>query len=778
MPPSRSRVAAPRVIAAAVVLLAAACSGDNKTATTTTVPPSTLAPAPVTSSTAPPAVPAKFRFGFVAPAAALLIPLAYAQENALSLAVSDINDAGGVLGAPTEAITTDDMAAGSAAAAVTDLVQSGASVVLGPVGSTDALAAIPAVEAAGTAACSASATLPHLNSDPPAAPFYRTALPDQYTVDFMGQQIVARRDAAAPAEPWKVAIVARGDDYGLTVSSGLSALLTSKGMVTTIINYLPGQTSLGGEAAQAAAFAPNTVVVVTYNEAPRLLDQLVNAGVPATAIMGFEGLFTPSLAERTFSGAPEKLDGLTMVGVTGDRAFLQRLQALPSGQVIYGAQMYDCAIVMALAAESAQSADPAAYGAKITAVLTGARPCSTYGDCRARLAAGDTVAYQGQIGPFTFDATNSPTASRFTVANLANGAVVVAQTVDVDLADQRAAAASELAMAAALQTARLQQALSALGLYSGPIDGVPSEALTASIGALQQRLGVPVTGVYDEATDAAARAQLGLTQTSISEATASLQQALADLGLYSGPIDGVYSAATVAAVRSLQASLGVPQTGIVDAATVQAVYARGAASAPPPTEPPTTVPPTKPPTATTTVPSTPAPTSPPTAEPTTAAPPPATTVPKPETTVAPTTPTTTETPEPDPDIVSVLHADGRFTTYLGLLDAAGMTDALEILGPVTVFAPTDAAFAAMPPGALETVRSDPERLRELLLGAMARGRLSQTDLGSGEPVTSLSDTTLAIGTAGGSVTVNSAPLLTPALDAANGIIHPTSAVPT
>ena len=67
----------------------------------------------------------------------------------------------------------------------------------------------------------------------------------------------------------------------------------------------------------------------------------------------------------------------------------------------------------------------------------------------------------------------------------------MAKTVDVDIAAQRTAEAAELATAAALQTIRLQQALAALGLYTGPIDGQPSEALTASIGALQQHSGFP-----------------------------------------------------------------------------------------------------------------------------------------------------------------------------------------------------------------------------------------------------------------------------------------------
>ena len=58
-----------------------------------------------------------------------------------------------------------------------------------------------------------------------------------------------------------------------------------------------------------------------------------------------------------------------------------------------------------------------------------------------------------------------------------------------------------------------------------------------------------------------------------------LQQALADRGYYTGPIDGRFSDATVAAIKAFQTDLGVPATGIIDVATMQAIYARGVASA-------------------------------------------------------------------------------------------------------------------------------------------------------------------------------------------------------
>src|ERR1700752_3195878 len=81
---------------AAVLVVAAACTGDNSSSSTPTSAPSTIAAAPSSTTTAP-STPPKFTFGFVAPSAPLLLPLAFAQENALALAVADINEGGGVL---------------------------------------------------------------------------------------------------------------------------------------------------------------------------------------------------------------------------------------------------------------------------------------------------------------------------------------------------------------------------------------------------------------------------------------------------------------------------------------------------------------------------------------------------------------------------------------------------------------------------------------------------------------------------------------------------------
>ncbi len=370
-----------------------------------------------------------------------------------------------------------------------------------------------------------------------------------------------------------------------------------------------------------------------------------------------------------------------MIGTTGSRAFIDRLVAVPdTQQVIYGAQMYDCAIVMALAAQAAGSTDPAVYGPLLVDVTSEGRSCSTYEDCLANLVAGDDIDYEGVSGGIRFNEKGDVLEARFTVGRFTDATLEEVSSTDVDLDEVLQAEA----FAEAIFVTRLQQVLTVLGYYEGPIDGIYSEAVTAAVGALQTDLGVPVTGVYDEATDAALRARHGDITALLGDSVAGIQQLLTDLGFYTGPIDGVYSAETVDAIRALQRELGVPETGMLDAATLRAAYERGLTTGTPPASDdgasddgatddrsrrhraPSTEPP--------------APT-------TTAAPAPV--------------------PEPEPRFIEVLRGDPRFTTLVELIDQSGFAPDLSALGRFSVLAPTNDAFAAMDPADLDALRQDP-----------------------------------------------------------------------
>ncbi len=341
------------------------------------------------------------------------------------------------------------------------------------------------------------------------------------------------------------------------------------------------------------------------------------------------------------------------------------------------AQAYDCTMVLALANEAVADGSADSVSAAVIDVTADGTTCTTYADCLTKLQAGENIDYDGASGRIGIDEHGDPTFGRFTTATILNGEVGNIETSDVDVAALRQ---EQAAFAAAAFNTKLQQALTFLGFYDGPIDGLESPELTAALAAFQASVGLPPTGVFDAATDAALRAALGEFSDLFNSSTRDLQILLTDLGFYSGPIDGIWSPELTEAVKALQRELGVPETGVIDAATVQAIYERGIATGSTTTTP--AAPDTTEAPATTAAPTTAAPT---TAAPTTAAP---------DTTVAPTEPPTTEPPvlPPTDNLLATLANDPDFRTFYELVLKSGYVHDAENLGPFTVFAPTNAAF--------------------------------------------------------------------------------------
>ena len=313
---------------------------------------------------------------------------------------------------------------------------------------------------------------------------------------------------------------------------------------------------------------------------------------------------------------------MTVIGVTGDRAFLRRLNALPSGQVLVRRP----ALRLRHGHRPGRRGGPLDRSGRSTA-RSSTSCCPATGRAPPTPTAGPS-SMPGSRSPTRVSSARSPSApptprrrpgSRSPTWPTGTSSWPRRSTWTSPRCRPRTRRRWPWRPPSRRPGSSRRSPPS--GSTRGPIDGQPSDALTASIAALQQQLGLPATGVYDAETDAALRQKLGTAGTAVNEATASLQRALRDLGYYDGPIDGTYSAATVAGVRAFQASIGVPQTGIVDAATLRAIFDAGGgvrAAAPPraddgadhsaaadrrrrpPTEPPTapaTVAPTAPPTA-------------------------------------------------------------------------------------------------------------------------------------------------------------------------------------
>jgi uncharacterized surface protein with fasciclin (FAS1) repeats len=130
------------------------------------------------------------------------------------------------------------------------------------------------------------------------------------------------------------------------------------------------------------------------------------------------------------------------------------------------------------------------------------------------------------------------------------------------------------------------------------------------------------------------------------------------------------------------------------------------------------------------------------------------------------------------NIVEVASAAGTFNTLLAAVEAAGLTGVLEGEGPFTVFAPTDAAFAALPAGTVEALLRDPAALTAVLTYHVVPARIVSADVirtGGARPTT-VQGRQLTVEVVNGVVRVGGARVLTADVEASNGVIHVIDAV--
>lgn len=122
---------------------------------------------------------------------------------------------------------------------------------------------------------------------------------------------------------------------------------------------------------------------------------------------------------------------------------------------------------------------------------------------------------------------------------------------------------------------------------------------------------------------------------------------------------------------------------------------------------------------------------------------------------------------PQPDVVDIALSDDRFTTLVDALGTAELVTALQGEGPFTVFAPTNAAFDALPEGTLESLTV--EQLTEILLFHVVPDDLVASDVLGTTLLQSLSGAFITVDADAG--TVAGAPISGTDNMASNGVVH-------
>jgi uncharacterized surface protein with fasciclin (FAS1) repeats len=142
-----------------------------------------------------------------------------------------------------------------------------------------------------------------------------------------------------------------------------------------------------------------------------------------------------------------------------------------------------------------------------------------------------------------------------------------------------------------------------------------------------------------------------------------------------------------------------------------------------------------------------------------------------------------DAPSASPEtITEIVAGNPEFSTLLAAVQAAGLTETLSGQGPFTVFAPTDAAFAELPEGTLDTLLqpANQDQLASLLTYHVLPAEVMAANVQAGQ-VTTVNSAPFTVALDGGNVEIsdgqgNQASVIKTDIDASNGVIHAIDAV--
>ncbi|MEM7650488.1 MAG: fasciclin domain-containing protein [Pseudomonadota bacterium] len=132
-----------------------------------------------------------------------------------------------------------------------------------------------------------------------------------------------------------------------------------------------------------------------------------------------------------------------------------------------------------------------------------------------------------------------------------------------------------------------------------------------------------------------------------------------------------------------------------------------------------------------------------------------------------------------PDIVDTAAANADFSTLVAAVKAADLVDALKGDGPFTVFAPTNAAFEALPAGTLDNLLKpeNKEQLQGILKYHVVSGKIMAGDIANGTTaVDTLQGTSVDVAKGATGVSVDGANVTAADIKTSNGVIHVIDAV--
>lgn len=326
-----------------------------------------------------------------------------AMAAAVEVAVREIDDAGGVGGAPVELVHRDsgDAAGERLETAFGELVEAGADVVIGPASSVLVERVLPLAVEAGVALITSAATSPGLGALDDDGLLARTVPSAGLQGDALAERLLEDEDDA------RIVLVHQDDALGAELDERLSFALETAG--GALVASEPLDDRIEELAASLDEREPTAVVLATGGDrierTAAVAEALLAQGVAAERLWFTAG----NLADYGPLVAPGALEGAHGLGIGAqvDDAFLQRLREVDPAVLgtAFAAETYDATVLAALAAVLAGDDAGASIAARLPeASGGGAVACDSFAACLEALGEERSIDYSGASGPLELDA--------------------------------------------------------------------------------------------------------------------------------------------------------------------------------------------------------------------------------------------------------------------------------------------------------------------------------------------------------------------------------------
>ena len=398
-------------------MIVAACgddSGGDDSASTDTTEASSDTTAPDGGGTAD----GVLKVGTILPETGDLAFLGPPEFAGAQLAINEINDAGGVLGADVEYSPGDsgDTNTDIANQTTDRLLSEGVDVIVGAASSGVSFTVIDKITGANVIQFSPANTSPDFTDYDDNGLYFRTAPSDVLQGRVLSDLIVADGNAT-------VGIMARQDPYGEGLLQYTAEPLAEAGAEVTNdggIVYDPAAENFDAEVGEIVAADPDAFVMIGFEESAQILTSLFEAGYTQgdKNIYLVDGNVGNALGEN-FADNPGILEGVrgTLPSAELSEDLRGRLLEVDPDleDFSYGPETYDAVVITALAAEVAGTDDPVAIAAEINGVTRDGTTCTTFEECRDLVADGEDIDYDGAGGPYTFGDAGEPTEASFAI---------------------------------------------------------------------------------------------------------------------------------------------------------------------------------------------------------------------------------------------------------------------------------------------------------------------------------------------------------------------------